>query len=98
MTGAPDWPVDHLRAVGRTYRAARGRGLDQLQSVDKAEAAYLAAGGPALDARATVLAIVAHLAREHGDWLFGPAQEWVERHGTREPTHGDLFDPPESIA
>ena len=98
MTSESAWPVEQLRAVGRAYRAAGGRGLDRLRCIEEAEAAYLEAGGAPHDARAAVLAMVAHLAREHGEWLFGPAQEWVDRHGTQEPVRGDLFEPPESVA
>ena len=98
MTGAPDSRVEQLRAVGRAYRAAGGRGLDRLRCIEEAEAAFLAAGGPPAGAREAVLGMVAQLAREHGDWLFGLAQEWVDRHGSQEPVHGDLFEPPESVA
>jgi hypothetical protein len=72
--------------------------LDALSRIEAAETAYLAAGGGALDVRGTVLAMVAYLAREHGDWLLGPAQEWVDRHRVEAPAHADIFDPPESIA
>ncbi|SHK17809.1 hypothetical protein SAMN02745194_04358 [Roseomonas rosea] len=53
MTSESTWPVDQLRAVGRAYRAAGGRGLDRLRRIEEAEAAYLEAGGAPHDARAT---------------------------------------------
>jgi len=74
------WPEDLLRAVGTTYREARGQGVEGTVSLDQAEAAYVAAGAPATDAWTLVLGILASLSTEHGDWLWGPAQEWVDQH------------------
>ena len=98
MTSESAWPAEQLRAVGRAYRATGGRGLDRLRCIEEAEAAFLAMGGSPAGAREAVLGMVAHLAREHWDWLFGPAQEWVDRHGAQEPARADLFEPPESLA
>jgi len=80
-----NWPEDLLQTVGATYREARGNGLDPLACLDRGEAAYIAAGGLTLDARDArdmVVAIIASLSAERGDWLWGPAQEWVDRHAT----------------
>jgi hypothetical protein len=78
------WPREHLIAAGRAYRDARGEGVGQLASLARAEEAYLAAGGDPHDAGATVLAMIRFLAWAHGDWLFGPAQDWTDRHRAAE--------------
>ena len=76
------WSEELLHAVGTAYREARGQGLEGAVSLDQAEAAYIAAGGPAADAKTLVLGILASLSVERGDWLWAPAQEWVDRHAT----------------
>ena len=76
------WPEDLLQTVGATYRDARGKGLAPLACLDRGEAAYIATGGLATDARDMVVAIIVSLSAERGDWLWGPAQEWVDRHAT----------------
>ena len=78
------WPQELLQAAGATYREARGKGLEPLTCLDRAEAAYIAAGGLALDARDVVVAIITSLSAERGDWLWDPAQEWAVRHATAE--------------
>lgn len=68
------WPVQELRAVGTTYRNAAGCGLDNAACLQLAVAAYLAAGGGQYRAERAVRDMIASLSREHGDWLWGPAQ------------------------
>jgi len=81
------WPEDLLHAVGTAYREARGQGLEGIVSLDLAEAAYIAAGGPVTDARTLVLGMLASLSVECGDWLWGPAQAWRDR---QPPAAADL--------
>ena len=88
------WPRDHLSAAGRAYRAARGEGQDQLTCLARAEEAYLAAGGAAEDASATVLAMLRYLGWAHGEWLFGPAQDWMDRHRAEVPASPGPFEQP----
>jgi len=76
------WSEELLQAAGTTYREARGQGLEPLACLDRAEAAYIAAGGLATDARDTVVAMITSLSAERGDWLWGPAQEWLDQHPT----------------
>lgn len=99
MTGEPGglpWPVEHLRVVGRTYREAAGRRVPPLSCIETAEAARVVAGGEAEHPATTTRAMINHLSREHGDWLFGPAQEWLDRQRTPE-LDGEIFDPPEHL-
>jgi len=88
------WPVEPLRAVGSSYRAARGEGQQGEASVAQAMVAYIAAGGSEAAARETVLAMLASLSVEHGDWLWGPAQEWLERHPSAAEDADLLSDAP----
>ncbi|MFC0389499.1 hypothetical protein [Muricoccus vinaceus] len=80
------WPEDLLQATGAAYRETRGAGLEPLACLDRAEAVYIAAGGVAMGARDVVVAIIASLSAERGDWLWGPAQEWLERYS---PAHAE---------
>jgi hypothetical protein len=73
------WPAEHLRAVGLTFREAAGKGLEGSECVAHAVEAYVAAGGLRAGAGRAVLDMIASLSAEHGDWLWGPAQEWRER-------------------
>ena len=95
MTAAttPPWPAEHLRAVGRTFRGAGGRGLSQPACMKAAEEAYLAAGGDAPDPRATVTEMIDLLSREHPEWLYGPTLDWLERQLA--PVRADEFEMPE---
>ncbi|MFC0384304.1 hypothetical protein [Muricoccus vinaceus] len=79
------WPVHELRAVGGAYREAGGRGLDGAACLDAAVAAYLAAGGGQHGAERAVRDMIASLSREQGDWLWGPAQAWRDRHAPAAP-------------
>ncbi|MBP0492897.1 hypothetical protein [Roseomonas indoligenes] len=100
MTLDPDqsWPAETMRTVGRAWRAAAGEGKDPLPCVEAAEAAFLAAGGRAEDPRQSVLAIVAHLVRDHGDWMCGPREAWLSRNRRPEPDPWpSIFDPPETV-
>ena len=85
------WPVQELRAVGTTYRDAAGRGLEGSACLQLAVVAYLAAGGGEYGAERAVRDMIASLSREHGDWLWGPAQAWRDQHAS-----GD--DQPEVMA
>jgi hypothetical protein len=84
-----DWPITQLRAVGDAYREAAGRGDDQMACLARAEAAYIAAGGAEASARRAVVDMIASLSREHGDWLWGPAQERMDRQRPEAPTSLD---------
>ena len=55
------WPATQLRAVGITYREAAGQGLDAAACLERAVAAYVAAGGPQQGSARTVLDMVASL-------------------------------------
>ncbi|MFC7738707.1 hypothetical protein ACFQX4_23530 [Roseomonas sp. GCM10028921] len=89
------WPVLQLRAVGTAYRQAGAEGLMGEASLERAVAAYVAAGGQQAEAVEIVLGMIASLSAEHGDWLWGPAQAWIERHRIEEPDprDADLFEP-----
>lgn len=99
MTGEPGdlpWPVEHLRAVGRAYREAAGHGVPPLSCIEAAEAARVVAGGEPEYPATTTRAMINHLSREHGEWLFGPAQDWLERRIAPSP-EVEIFDPPEQL-
>lgn len=87
------WPARQLRAVGITYRESAGRGLDAVACLERAIAAYVAAGGARDRAAPAVLDMIAALSMEEGDWLWGPAQALRDRQSAaaRQP---DLFEPP----
>ncbi|MFC7737665.1 hypothetical protein ACFQX4_17910 [Roseomonas sp. GCM10028921] len=89
------WPVLQLRAVGTAYRQAGAEGLMGEASLERAVAAYVAAGGRQDEAVEIVTGMIASLSAEHGDWLWGPAQAWRERHRIEEPDPQDasLFEP-----
>ncbi|MBP0492129.1 hypothetical protein [Roseomonas indoligenes] len=71
------WPADHLHAVGQAYRDAAGRGLDTVECLNLARAAYRAAGGAGGDE--TITGMIASLSVERGEWLWGPMDEWWAR-------------------
>ncbi|MBI0538991.1 hypothetical protein D9599_25905 [Roseomonas sp. KE2513] len=73
------WPAVQLRAVGITYREAAGQGMDGLECLERAVAAYVAAGGVRQGSTRAVLDMVASLSMEEGDWLWGPAQALRDR-------------------
>lgn len=83
--------------MGTTYRDAAGRGLEGSACLEMAVAAYLAAGGGQYGAERAVRDMIASLSREHGDWLWGPAQALRERQPPS-PTQVDLFERPEDVA
>lgn len=58
--------------------------MEPLACLNRAEVAYITACGPAPDARDMVVAMIASLSAERGDWLWGPAQEWADQQATAE--------------
>ncbi len=82
--------------MGRAYREASGRGVSPLGAVGAADAARVAAGGEPEHPTRTTTAMINHLSCEHGDWLFGPAQAWLDRHSAL-PLEAEIFDPPEQL-
>lgn len=73
------WPAAQLHAVGITYREAAGQGLDGTACLERAVAAYVAAGGERQGSAQTVLNMIASLAMEEGDWLWASAQALRDR-------------------
>jgi hypothetical protein len=63
------WPVELLRAVGVTYRAARGQGMHHPKARQVTLDAYAAAGGDAHSTRETVVGILKTLTAHRGRWL-----------------------------
>jgi hypothetical protein len=86
------WPVAQLRAVGIAYREAANQGFDGLACLDRAIAAYVAAGGVRSGATRCVLDMIASLSLEEGDWLWGAAQTLRDRHSWADH-QADLFGP-----
>ena len=86
------WPARQLRAVGITFRESAGRGLDAVACLERAVAAYVAAGGTREKAAPAVLEMIAALSMEEGDWLWGPAQALRERQSAA-AHQPDLFEP-----
>jgi hypothetical protein len=84
------WPPAQLRAVGITYREAAGQGLDGLERLERAVAAYVAAGGARAGSTCAVLDMIASLSMEEGDWLWGPAQAFRDRQSWTDH-QADLF-------
>ncbi|WP_424136918.1 hypothetical protein [Roseomonas chloroacetimidivorans] len=60
------------------YRDAAGQGLDTVECLNLARAAYLAAGGAEEEMDHTIASMIASLSRERGDWLWGPMDRWWE--------------------
>ncbi|MBI0539479.1 hypothetical protein D9599_28600 [Roseomonas sp. KE2513] len=87
------WPAAQLRAVGITYREAAGQGRDAAACLERAVAAYVAAGGARQGSTRAVLDMIASLAMEEGDWLWGPALALRDRQA-RADRQPDLFEPP----
>ncbi|WP_156963864.1 hypothetical protein [Muricoccus aerilatus] len=87
------WPASQLRAVGITYREAAGQGLDAAACLERAVVAYVAAGGARQGSTRAVLDMIASLAIEEGDWLWGPAQALRDRQA-RTACQPDLFELP----
>lgn len=87
------WPDAQLRAVGIIYREAAGQGLNAAACLERAVAAYVAAGGARQGSTRTVLDMIASLSMEEGDWLWGPAQALRDRQA-RADQQPDLFEPP----
>jgi hypothetical protein len=71
--------VDLLRVVGTIYREAAGQGIEQADRLRMTVAAYVAAGGEPARADRAVQDMLASLSMERGDWLWGPAQQLVDR-------------------
>ena len=88
------WPAGQLRAVGIIYRESAGRGLDAATCLERAIAAYVAAGGARERAARAVLDMIASLSMEEGDWLWGPAQALRDRQSAADH-QPDLFEPVE---
>ena len=91
------WPTHELRAVGIAYREAAGDGLSWQPCLDRAIAAYVAAGGREQGAARAVQDMIASLSREQGDWLWGPAQAFRDRQRP-ELEEGDPFLQPGDLA
>ena len=88
------WDVERLKAVGTAYREAASQGADGLACLEKAVAAYVAAGGRRSGATQLVLDMISSLSREQGDWLWGPAQALRDRQSSSDD-QPDLFEPQE---
>lgn len=79
-----------LRRLAGTRAARRGHRLpggnrprpEGLWCLELAVAAYLAAGGGQYGAERAVRDMIASLSREHGEWLWGPAQAWRDQHAS----------------
>lgn len=72
------WPTPLLRAVGEAWREPAGRGVAFETCRKLAEAAYLAAAGDEPDPSMTVAEMLGYLIENHGGWLCGPHDAWLE--------------------
>ncbi|HEY8612304.1 MAG TPA: hypothetical protein VIL69_13555 [Roseomonas sp.] len=91
------WPAEQLSAVGIIYRESAGQGLDGAACLERAIAAYVAAGGPRAGAARAVLDMIASLSMEQGDWLWGPAHAHRDRQSSADQ-QPDLFEMPAAAA
>jgi hypothetical protein len=73
------WLAVQFHAVGITYREAAGQGLDAAACLERAVAAYVAAGGTRQGSAKAVLNMIASLAMEEGDCLWAPGQPLRDR-------------------
>ena len=73
------WPVKRLRVVGMAYRQAASEGLDRATCLRISIEAYVAAGGGRTTAAAEVSELIDAIAAEMPGWLWGPAQDWLEK-------------------
>ena len=88
---SPDaWPETLTTVVLAAYRAAGGRGEDEVGRLAASTAAYRAVGGPQNDVEAEVRQIILDCARERLDWLLATSAAWQDRN----PRPVEPDDPP----
>ncbi len=69
----------HIRAAALAYRAAMVDGLQDGPAAQQAAAAFIAAGGDPETAVADAARIIARVSSDHGDWLWRPVHDKLER-------------------